>query len=197
MSCAAPAHHICIPISITAPVVVDIPLFFAVAEVVDVLYALAHQVRLGLVDFVDEDLEQVAAVDVVLAGGLAQEYQVFFAGKLFGGLDGHLAVERALGLDLRLLSGVLQLAVLLEAHARSWCSWDAVDEGQAVANTCLMAAIHPRVVDPASPLRLRHVDSRNPGRPSRPRRSKCDHALVRRRHQAAVHSGFPGVARLP
>lgn len=67
------------------------------------LYAFPNQVCLGLVHFVNEDFEKVAAVDVVLARGLAQEYQVFFASKLLSRLYGNLSIEGTLWLDLRLL----------------------------------------------------------------------------------------------
>lgn len=76
------------------------------------LHPFADQVGLGLVHLVDQDFEQVAAVDVVLAGRLSQEYQVFLAGELLSRLDCHLPVERPLRLDLRLISRALQLLVL-------------------------------------------------------------------------------------
>lgn len=53
--------------SVAAPVIVNISFFLAEAEVVDVLYTFAYQIRLGLMHLVDEHLEQVTTVDVVLA----------------------------------------------------------------------------------------------------------------------------------
>lgn len=53
--------------SVTTPIIRDVPLLLAKAEIVDVLYSLAHEIRLGLVHFVNQHFKQIAAVDVVLA----------------------------------------------------------------------------------------------------------------------------------
>lgn len=39
--------------SVTTPIVRDVPLLLAKAEIIDVLCSLAHEIRLGLVHFVD------------------------------------------------------------------------------------------------------------------------------------------------
>lgn len=53
--------------SVTTPIVRDVPLLLAKAEIIDVLYSLAHEIRLRLVHFVYQHFKQIAAVNVVLA----------------------------------------------------------------------------------------------------------------------------------
>ena len=60
----------------------------------------------------DQDVEKVLTVYVILAGCLAEEYQVLLSGKLLGCLYCHLAVERSLvGNPAHELTRVLNIAV--------------------------------------------------------------------------------------
>ena len=89
-------------ISIATPVIIYIALFFAVAQVIDVLYTFAYQVSLGLMDLRNKFFKQVTTIYVILTRSLSKKYQILLLRKLLRCLNGNLSIKWTLWLYLRL-----------------------------------------------------------------------------------------------